>query len=426
MGGSNSKAEDRIELGQVKIWVEKRMHERYGMGMGRITPALTACMASLVATQRAAIEVGGAICVAMSGERSAEGRRPGEALAPEGKEKDALQALKQVADTAVQLVEVAAARENHLCPDYVSLGQTISNMRELHASLRDLQKHFSSPKLPAMSLSFNSAFSRFRDQVAGHPPVIDALEAAVQSSRLFLTEISDTKARILGPINGALSELAVVHRGIALKSTAQRRKQEFAELQAKAEEACNHHLLQEAKQLRLKCAALVNKMDLMLAPFVRIGQNVKGKNKIGRGDLTEQELQSIHKYIALLLLKSDMYEKLEDDGGSIEDFLEALFLLGIAAGVGMSDGNAKQTGLSRKSQAILADALGSFNADQLRANYTDWRRMHSELVAMEPTKEYKDAAEEADQSMAAYREVYTTHLPVQPPTPGFACSLLDR
>jgi len=77
MGGSNSKAEDRIELGQVRIWVEKRMHERYGMGMGRITPALTACMASLVATQRAAIEVGGAICVAMSGERSAEGRRPG-------------------------------------------------------------------------------------------------------------------------------------------------------------------------------------------------------------------------------------------------------------------------------------------------------------------------------------------------------------
>ena len=98
----------------------------------------------------------------------------------------------------------------------------------------------------------------------------------------------------------------------------------------------------------------------------------------------------------------------------------------MAAGVGRSDGNAKQTGLSRKSQAILADALGSFNADQLRANYTDWRRMHSELVAMEPTKEYKDAAEEADQSMAAYREVYTTHLPVQPPTPGFACSLLDR
>lgn len=51
------------------------------------------------------------------------------------------------------------------------------------------------------------------------------------------------------------------------------------------------------------------------------------------------------------VMSTDMYERLEDDGGSIEDFLEALFLLGIAAGVGMTDVNAKQTGERSSRQA---------------------------------------------------------------------------
>ncbi len=161
----------------------------------------------------------------------------------------------------------------------------------------------------------------------------------------------------------------------------------FDEVEVAAQRACDEPLLQEVKRLGAQRAALVQRMDQMLAPFVRISQNIKGKSKIGRGDLTEDELKSINKYIALLL-KENMYEMIEEDGGSIEDFLEALFLLGIAAGVGMSDVAAKQSGLSRKSQAILADALDSFNADKLRLTYTEWRALNIRLLqaqALSPT-----------------------------------------
>lgn len=45
----------------------------------------------------------------------------------------------------------------------------------------------------------------------------------------------------------------------------------------------------------------------MLAPFVKIGQNVKGKSKIGRGDLTDEEMKSIQRYIALLLKTGELH-----------------------------------------------------------------------------------------------------------------------
>ena len=45
--------------------------------------------------------------------------------------------------------------------------------------------------------------------------------------------------------------------------------------------------------------------------------------------ITHDELKAIHKYTQILL-QTDLYQRLEEDGASIEDFLEALFLLGIA------------------------------------------------------------------------------------------------
>ena len=54
--------------------------------------------------------------------------------------------------------------------------------------------------------------------------------------------------------------------------------------------------------------------------------------KIGGTALTEDELRSIHKYTELLL-QDDRYARMQTDAASIEDFLEALFLLGIAGGV---------------------------------------------------------------------------------------------
>ncbi len=193
--------------------------------------------------------------------------------------------------------------------------------------------------------------------------------------------LSDTKVRVIGALAAAHEDLDLMQRGMRTKKSFLTGKRTFEDAEVAVQRACEEPLLQEVKRLGAQRAAFVQRMDQMLAPFVRISQNMKGKSKIGGGDLTEDELKSIHKYIALLL-KENMYEKIEEDGGSIEDFLEALFLLGIAAGVGMSDAAAKQSvaGLSRKSQAILADALDSFNADKFRSTYTEWRALNSRLL----------------------------------------------
>jgi hypothetical protein len=201
----------------------------------------------------------------------------------------------------------------------------------------------------------------------------------VGAGKFLFQVLSDTKVRVIGALAAAHEDLELMQRGMRTKKSFLAGKRMFEDAEATVQRACEEPLLQEVKRLGAQRAALVQRMDQMLAPFVRISQNMKGKSKIGGGDLTEDELKSIHKYISLLL-KENMYEKIEDDGGSIEDFLEALFLLGIAAGVGMSDAAAKQSGLSRKSQAILADALDSFNADKFRSTYTEWRALNTRLL----------------------------------------------
>lgn len=49
MGAGKSKGggDGRVELGNLQAWVDRRMHERYCMGMGSIIPALYNCMMSL-------------------------------------------------------------------------------------------------------------------------------------------------------------------------------------------------------------------------------------------------------------------------------------------------------------------------------------------------------------------------------------------
>eukprot|EP00960_Hanusia_phi_P061644 764898-Hanusia_phi.AAC.18 len=67
-------------------------------------------------------------------------------------------------------------------------------------------------------------------------------------------------------------------------------------------------------------------MDTMLAPFIRISHNIKGKGKIGGPSLTDDELALIRKY-TIVLSEPDLYPRIEANGSSLEDFLEALFLM---------------------------------------------------------------------------------------------------
>ena len=115
----------------------------------------------------------------------------------------------------------------------------------------------------------------------------------------------------------------------------------------------------------------------------------------------------ILKYTAVLL-QNDVYQRLEDDGASIEDFLEALFLLGIAGGVGMEEGEAKQSasalGFSRKSLALLSEALASLDADGLRVSYTAWKQAKTELLAVEADPAFQLQQKNAEAAGAAYVE----------------------
>jgi hypothetical protein len=125
----------------------------------------------------------------------------------------------------------------------------------------------------------------------------------------------------------------------------------------------------------------------------------------GASALTADEVEAIHKYTTVLL-QSDLYERLEDDGASIEDFLEALFLLGIAGGVGMEEGEAKQSasalGFSRKSLALLSEALKSLDADGLRVSYTAWKEARSQLRAVEADPEFQAQEQAAEAAGALY------------------------
>ncbi|EKX32020.1 hypothetical protein GUITHDRAFT_156431 [Guillardia theta CCMP2712] len=164
-------------------------------------------------------------------------------------------------------------------------------------------------------------------------------------------------------------------------------------------------------------------MDRMLAPFVRISHNIKGKGKIGGPSLTDDELALIRKYTTFLS-EPDLYPRIEANGSSLEDFLEALFLMGIAGGVGMDESAAKQSGFSKKSQIILAQALDNFNADELRSCYTEWRELHVRLEGIRKDKRFSEkdarvqkssamwleAAKELDRICKEWQRVAPTHI----------------
>jgi len=182
-------------------------------------------------------------------------------------------------------------------------------------------------------------------------------------------------------------------------------------------------------------------MDAVLSPFVRISHNIQGKggNLVFSGELTPEEAACVHKYTGVLT-RADMYELLEEEG-SIENLLEALFLLGIAGGVGAEPTPAQPApptvhvvapstannapasarppppaGLSRKSQALLTDALNKFQADKLRCSHAEWRDRRHRLASLESCADYQarraaasaaasDLLEEARALDAAVRRV---------------------
>ena len=151
--------------------------------------------------------------------------------------------------------------------------------------------------------------------------------------------------------------------------------------------------------------ALTGEMDDILAPFIRISHNIKGKGDLARissAALTEDELLTVQKYQSILL-RNDLYERLEDNGASLEDFLEALFLLGIAAGVGMQESESRKApGFSKKSQSLLKEALESLDADGLRFAFHEWKLVRAQLLALEKEPRFKHQEATAEEVATAY------------------------
>ena len=187
-----------------------------------------------------------------------------------------------------------------------------------------------------------------------------------------------------------------------------------------AEAVCTDPRLKEGRQLQAERDELAAGMDAVLSPFVRISQNLQGKGGtlVAGGDLTPDEAACVRKYTGILV-RPDLYELLEEEG-SIENLLEALFLLGIASGVGTDQAPAAAVpavpsavnaqapsrppppaGLSRKSQALLTDALNKFQADRLRCSHADWLDRRRRLADLERCPEYQSCRAAAEAAAAA-------------------------
>ena len=322
-----------------------------------------------------------------------------------------LTACRGAVESCVVTVELLG-RDFPSCLDYGSLRAIVRAMRDAADIIASSLKILSAEGKVArwIGSEFCCAVEQFKKMHAQLPQALADLEKRAEDSRPMTQHLDAIKSRMLSLLPSDASGLTAQPSAQRVQRDHQAAESQFAAAQAEAEASWGQVLLQRGLELRARTKTLTDRMDYMLAPFIRISHSIKGKGdqeRIGASALTAEELQAIHKYTAVLL-QNDVYQRLEDDGASIEDFLEALFLLGIAGGVGMEEGEAKQSasalGFSRKSLALLSEALASLDADGLRVSYTAWKQAKTELSAVEADPAFQVQQQNAEAAAAAYVE----------------------
>jgi hypothetical protein len=307
------------------------------------------------------------------------------------------------ADGVILTVE-ALGRDFPTVLDHRSLKAAVRAIREAADVVQGAAASLSDGKLRVPGERFGVLVAQLRRSGAALPAAIEELEAKVKDTRAFTQQVEEARGRLLGPLPTALEVLAGLSQALLARRDHSAALQRHEAARARADAACAKSVVQHGRRLQRECGALAERMDGMLAPFIRISQNIKGKDKIGGSTLTEDEMACIRKHTTVLL-KPDLYDQLADGGGDfLEDFLEALFLLGIAGGVGADQTAARSSGLSRRSQALLADALQSFDADQLRASHTEWRALRVAALAAEEDPAFRAGEAEAEAAVVHWEE----------------------
>ena len=121
---------------------------------------------------------------------------------------------------------------------------------------------------------------RFKKVHAQLPQALAELENRVEDSRPLTQHLTSVKTRMLSLLPLATEELTAPTDARALVDARAEHlaaQQRLASAREEVDLRWGHARLKEGLRLRARAQALTERMDSMLAPFVRIAQNIQGK-----------------------------------------------------------------------------------------------------------------------------------------------------
>jgi hypothetical protein len=398
--------EECVSVRNLHSWLQIKLAEKYRPGLRRIFVSMRPVLEALVIIERNLLSVGGVICSAVIDE-SDRHQQSSESCSTFNKNPF----CKAAVDRMIQSLELV--REFPDCADYSSFSKMVKICRELVDSISNGVKLLHSHQVGESHPLCREALEQICRTLSRFPTALLTLENSIEETRLLTENLGVIKERIVVKnVADVESDRSLVLEARASQSALKAARARYDAAKERAELIFADPRLKEGRKLEAERDELAAGMDAVLSPFVRISHNIQGKGGtlVFGGELTPEEAACVRKYTGVLA-RADMYELLEEEG-SIENLLEALFLLGIAGGVGAeptpatpapstinapapainSPASARPpppAGLSRKSQALLTDALNKFQADRLRCSHAEWRDRRHRLASLESCADYQ-------------------------------------
>jgi hypothetical protein len=399
--------EECVPIRNLHSWLQTKISEKYRPGLRRIFDSVRPVLEVLVSIERNLLTLGGLICSnIMDGENDQKERSSDKCFSF-----NKIQSCKAAVDRMIQSMELV--REFPNCADYNSFSRMVRICRELAEIFSNGVKVLRSNEIGESHPLCREALERICKTLPTFSSELSTLENSIEETRLVTEQLGAIKERIMGKlVTDVESDRDLVLEARQAQSELMTARARYDSAKQRAELICADPRLNDGRKLEAERDELAVGMDAVLSPFVRISHNIQGKGGalvIG-GELTPEEAACVRKYTGVLT-RADMYELLEEEG-SIENLLEALFLLGIAGGVGaeptisqpalstvhalapainapVSARPPPPAGLSRKSQALLTDALNKFQADKFRSSHAEWRDRRHRLASLESCVDYQ-------------------------------------
>lgn len=143
-------------------------------------------------------------------------------------------------------------------------------------------------KILTSGADFCRAVEQFKKVHAQLPQALADLENRVEDSRPMTQQLEATKSRLLGLLPSDASELVAQPSAQRVHGEHEAAHSQHASAKAEAEACWRRPLLRRGLELRTKTQMLTQRMDEMLAPFIRISQSIKGKGDQDRIGKTSQ------------------------------------------------------------------------------------------------------------------------------------------